>query len=48
MREKIKRILEKIKDIFSLHCPECGGKMKSKYLDISAKNVKRNGYNAIV
>ena len=32
MKEKIKRIIEKIKDIFSLHCPECGGRMKS--LDI--------------
>lgn len=34
MKEKIKRIIEKIKDIFSLHCPECGGRMKSEYLDM--------------
>lgn len=34
MKEKTKRIIEKIKDIFSLHCPECGGRMKSEYLDM--------------
>jgi hypothetical protein len=28
VKEKIKRILEKIKDIFSLHCPECGRKLE--------------------
>lgn len=27
-KEKRKRMLEKIKDIFSSHCPECGGRMK--------------------
>ena len=32
MKEKIKRIIEKIKDIFSLHCPECGRRMKNEYL----------------
>jgi hypothetical protein len=26
VKEKIKRIIEKIKDIFSLHCPECGAR----------------------
>lgn len=26
---KVKRIIEKIKDIFRLHCPECNGIMKS-------------------
>lgn len=30
----LKRVWEKIKDIFSLHCPECNGRMKSEYLDI--------------
>lgn len=34
MKEKIKKIIEKIKDIFSLHCPACNGIMKSKYLDM--------------
>lgn len=29
MKEKIKRIIEKIKDIFSLHCPECGVRMEN-------------------
>ena len=28
MKEKIKRIIEKIKDICSLYCPECGGRME--------------------
>jgi hypothetical protein len=27
VKEKIKRIIEKIKDIFSLHCPKCGAKI---------------------
>lgn len=30
----LKRVWEKIKDIFSLHCPECNGRMESEYLDI--------------
>lgn len=39
MKEKIKRIIEKIKDIFSLHCHECGGIMKSEYLDMEIDNL---------
>ena len=39
MKEKIKRIIEKIKDIFSLHCPECGGRMKSEYLDMEIDHM---------
>jgi DNA-directed RNA polymerase subunit RPC12/RpoP len=39
VKEKIKRILEKIKDIFSLHCPECGGRMKSEYLDMEIDHI---------
>ena len=39
MKEKIKRILEKIKDIFSLHCTECGGRMKSEYLDMEIDHI---------
>ena len=39
MKEKIKRIIEKIKDIFSLHCPECGGIMKSEYLDMEIDHI---------
>ena len=31
---KLKAIWEKVKDIFSLHCPECNGRMKSEYLDM--------------
>ena len=31
---KLKAILEKVKDIFSLHCPECKGRMKCEYLDM--------------
>ena len=31
---KLKVIWEKVKDIFSLHCPECNGRMKSEYLDM--------------
>ena len=34
MKEKIKRIIEKIKDICSLYCPECGGRMECEYLDM--------------
>lgn len=30
----MKKIIEKIKDIFSLHCPECDGRMKCKMLDM--------------
>jgi predicted nucleic acid-binding Zn ribbon protein len=30
----IKKVWEKIKDIFSLHCPECNGRMKSEFLDM--------------
>lgn len=30
----MKKIIEKIKNIFSLHCPECGEKLKSEYLDM--------------
>lgn len=30
----IKKIINKIKDIFSLHCPECNGIMKSEFLDM--------------
>lgn len=35
----IRKILEKIKDIFSLHCPECNGRMKSEYLDMRFDNL---------
>ena len=31
---KLKVIWEKVKDIFSLHCPECNGRMKSEFLDM--------------
>jgi uncharacterized Zn finger protein len=39
VKEKIKRIIEKIKDIFSLHCPECGGRMKSEFLDMEIDHI---------
>ena len=39
MKEKIKRIIEKIKDIFSLHWPECGGRMECEYLDMEIDNL---------
>lgn len=39
MKEKIKKIMKKIKDIFSLHCPECNGRMKSKYLDMQSDHL---------
>lgn len=29
-----KKFIEKIKDLLSLHCPECNGRMKSEYLDM--------------
>lgn len=36
---KVKRIIEKIKEIFSLHCPDCRGAMKSKYLDMEIDHM---------
>ena len=30
----LKKIIKKIKNILSLHCPECGGIMESEFLDI--------------
>ena len=39
MKEKIKRIIEKIKDIFSLHCPKCGGRMKAEFLDLVIDHI---------
>ena len=30
----MKKLIEKIKDIFSLHCPECNGRMKCEMLDM--------------
>lgn len=37
--EEWKKIIEKIKDIFSLHCPECGGRMKSEFLDMEIDHI---------
>lgn len=38
MRKKLKKIIKKIKkkiiNIFSHHCPECGGRMENKLWDI--------------
>ena len=36
---KLKAILGKIKDIFSLHCHECNGRMKSEYLDMELDSL---------
>lgn len=30
----MKKLIKEIKDIFSLHCPECNGKMKCEMLDM--------------
>ena len=30
----MKRIINKIKDLVCLHCPECGGRMELEMLDI--------------
>ncbi len=35
----IKTIIEKIKDIFSLHCPECNGRMKCEMLDMELDSL---------
>lgn len=35
----MKKLIEKIKDIFSLHCQECGGRMKSEMLDMQFDNL---------
>lgn len=35
----MKKIIEKLKDIFSLHCPECNARMKSEYLDMTIDHV---------
>ena len=32
-------VWEKVKDIFSLHCPECSGRMKSEYLDMELDSL---------
>ncbi len=39
MKEKIKRIIDKIKDIFSLHCPACNGRMQVEYLDMEIDHI---------
>ena len=39
MKEKIKRIIEKIKDIFSLHCPACNGRMQVEDLDMEIDHI---------
>ena len=36
---KLKAIWEKVKDIFSLHCPKCSGRMKSEYLDMELDSL---------
>lgn len=36
---KVKKIIEKIKDIFRIHCPECNGIIKSEYLDMEIDHV---------
>lgn len=33
------KIIEKIKDFFSLHCPECSGRMKGEFLDMTIDKV---------
>ena len=35
----LKIIIEKLKDIFSLHCPESKGRMKSEYLDMEIDHM---------
>lgn len=35
----MKNIIEKIKDLLALHCPECNGRMKSEYLDMQFDNM---------
>ena len=37
--QTILNLIEKIKDIFSLHCPECGGRMKSEFLDMEIDHI---------
>ena len=36
---KVKRIIEKIKDIFRIHCPDYGEIMKSEYLDMEIDHM---------
>jgi hypothetical protein len=38
VKEKIKRIIEKIKDIFSLHCPKCGAKI-AKVIELEEEEL---------
>lgn len=38
MKEKIKRIIEKIEDIFSLHCPKCGAKI-AKVIELEEEEL---------
>lgn len=35
----LKAIWETIKDIGSLHCPECNGRMKSEFLDMEIDSL---------
>ena len=34
LKKKLNKIKEKIIDIFSMHCPDCGARMKSEFLDM--------------
>lgn len=32
-------IIDKLRDLLSLHCPECNGRMKSEFWDIETDNL---------
>lgn len=36
---QLEEAIEKIKNLFSLHCPECDGRMKSKFLDMEIDTI---------
>lgn len=36
---RIKKIINKIIDLLSQHCPKCGGRMKSEYLDMEIDSL---------